>query len=358
MAELKAFALSDIPHRIHGRTGTPDITGTEDIALFWHGSALEVKISASELWVDLSVDFEIHEPWILIEINGALIGRQMLHRGRQKLCLFRNFDPTLVHTVKLIKDTQAMNDDDEKIHTLVVHGIEASDAKFFEPDELPYKFEFIGDSITSGEGLRGAHEEMQWITPWMSTIGQYGTVVSRAFNAEYRFVSQGGWGIISGWDGDLRHTIPSVYKKICGVTHGERNVKMGSQHDYDFASWQPDAVIINLGTNDSTAFSTGVAKVTRAQFVDAAVEFMKTVRENNPKAYIVWIYGMCEVGLIREIGSAVSRYIAETGDERIVYLTSESMTEQSFGSRQHPGPVIHEKAAKQIIAFLNQVLAK
>ncbi|MBQ0166841.1 MAG: SGNH/GDSL hydrolase family protein [Treponema sp.] len=356
MAELKSFALRDIPHRIHGRTGTPDITGTEDIALFWHGSALEVKVSASELWVDVSVDFEIHEPWVLIEINGALIGRQMLQRGGQKVCLFRNFDPTLVHTVKFIKDTQAMNDDDEKIHSLVVRGIEASDAKFFPVDEHPYKFEFIGDSITSGEGLRGAHEEMQWITAWMSTINQYGVATARHFNAEYRFVSQGGWGIISGWDGDLRHTIPSVYKKICGVTHGERNVKMGSQHDYDFASWQPDAVIINLGTNDSTAFSTGVAKVTRAQFVDAAVDFLKTVRENNPKAYIVWIYGMCEVGLTREIGNAVSRYIAETGDERIAYQTAVTMTEQSFGSRQHPGPLIHEKAANQLISFLSQVL--
>lgn len=358
MADLKAFALRDIPHRIHGRTGTPDITGTEDIALFWGGSALEVKISASELWVDLSVDFETFEPWILIEINGALIGRQMLHRGRQKLCLFRNFDPTLVHTVKLIKDTQAMNDDDEKIHSLVIHGIEAADAKFFTPDEHPYKFEFIGDSITSGEGLRGAHEEMQWITPWMSTINHYGVATARHFNAEYRFVSQGGWGVITGWDGNLKHTIPSIYKKICGVTHGERNMKMGSQHDYDFASWQPDAVIINLGTNDATAFSTNVAKVTRGQFVDAAVEFLKTVRAANPKAYIVWIYGMCETNLIREIGTAVSRYIAETGDERIAYQTAVTMTEQSFGSRQHPGPLIHEKAANQLISFLSQVLVK
>ena len=30
----------------------------------------------------------------------------------------------------------------------------------------------------------------------------------------------------------------------------EINERLGTHNDYDFSSWQPDIVIVNLGTND------------------------------------------------------------------------------------------------------------
>ena len=32
----------------------------------------------------------------------------------------------------------------------------------------------------------------------------------------FRAVSQSGWGVLSGWDNNPDHNVPSCYEKICG----------------------------------------------------------------------------------------------------------------------------------------------
>ena len=85
--------------------------------------------------------------------------------------------------------------------------------------------------------------------------------VSDALSAEYRVVSQSGWGIVTGWDGIVENKIPPYYKQVCGLLTGERNASLGALEDYDFKAWQPDAVIINLGTNDATAIQSAAELV-------------------------------------------------------------------------------------------------
>lgn len=75
---LKVHTLADIEHlKIHGRT-----TGLlSPLTLFWTGSAVELNVKSSELWLEVEADYDVYEPWISILINSVPVSRQMLVAG-------------------------------------------------------------------------------------------------------------------------------------------------------------------------------------------------------------------------------------------------------------------------------------
>ncbi len=369
MGELKEYEISKVPYmHIYGRTGRI----TQPLPLFFNGSGIEVKINGEELWVDVETDCDFLEMWVAYEINGAFIGRQMLLPGRHSLCLLRRQDPNEIKTVKFYRELQAAGDEEKSF--LTVHSIK-TDGDFFKTDEHNCKLEFIGDSITSGEGSYGNIADTVWVSMYMSASVNYATMTSKALNADYRLLSQGGWGVFSGWDNDFRHNIPSVYEKVCGLAPGEHNKSLGAADDYDF-SFGPDAIIVNLGTNDNSAFNsppftdpdTGEVHHLRRDpdgsfnkddiklVENAIVDFLKMLRKHNPGAHIVWCYGMLGCELTLPITNAINTYRGATGDKNVAFLGLPNTTHDEYGSHMHPGLKSHKKAAAVLTDYLNGVL--
>lgn len=373
MGELTSYRLLEIGEancRIWGR-----YSGKLDpLALFWTGSGIELNVQASELWVDVETDYDCHEQWMSVLVNGAHVSRQMLPKGRSEICLFRNMNPQEIKTIRLMKDVQAMSDDERAC--FLIHGVR-TDGTFYPVEPRAYKFEFIGDSITSGEGTIGAKKEWDWISMFFSSVHDYATLVSEACGAECHIISQSGWGTLTGWDNDPRHALPLYYEKVCGLLKGERNLAYGAGEDYDFSKWQPDAVIVNLGTNDMSAFDqpewrddmTGqtfkqhkdedgsLIKEDAERFEQAVIGFLGKLRTCNPKAHLVWTYGMLGSPLLRLIEHAVLTYRAQTGDENVAFVLLPDTTSESVGSREHPGKKSHEAAAQVLTNYLKAYLA-
>lgn len=367
---LKQYTLKDTAHyKIHGRT---DET-LESLPLFFNGSGIEVNVSGSELWIDIDVDFDTHEPWIWTALNGAFMSRQMLLPGAYSLCLFRGMSPDTVKNVRFFRELQAMSEDNAC--RLLVKGFR-SDGTFYPVKDRAFKLEFIGDSITSGEGTYGAREDTDWLSMYMGTSRNYARMVSDALDAEYRLISQGGWGILCSWDNDPRHNLPSCYEKVCGLAFGEMNERLGAGKPYDFQSWVPDAIIVNLGTNDASAFEQpewkdAVTDRTFKQhkepdgtyrredimrFEQAVIDFLSMLRRNNPTSHIVWVYGMLGYELTFAITDAMNTYRKETGDSNIAFLQLPNTTGFTVGSHAHPGEKSHTRAAQVIIEYLEPVL--
>ena len=87
---LKIYSLSEIEHyQIYGRTDETQ----NPLPLFFNGSGIEVNVTGSELWIDIDVDYDFHEPWIYTTLNGSFMSRQMLLPGAYSLCLFRSMSP-------------------------------------------------------------------------------------------------------------------------------------------------------------------------------------------------------------------------------------------------------------------------
>ena len=98
--------------------------------------------------------------------------------------------------------------------SIFVTGVDSNGTCYPVP-EKKYLLEFIGDSITSGEGTYGATEDNDWIPMYMSYSKNYAKMVSDSLNADCHVISQGGWGVLSGWDNNPNSTLPSVYERAC-----------------------------------------------------------------------------------------------------------------------------------------------
>ena len=358
--------INEIPVKVHGRT----IKDACPLPIFWSRSGIEANIRGGELWVDIEVGCDYQEPWFVTEINGAFISRQMLLKGRHKVCLFRNLNPEELRNVKFYKDTQ-MVAGEAALYT-VIHGVE-TDGTFEPVEDKKLKIEFVGDSITSGEGTYGSFKEIDWRTMFHSSSRQYASYIERALDVESRVISHGGWGVYTGWDNDIRSNIPSIYEKVCGLAAGEENEKLGAQEPNDFSTWQPDAIIVNLCTNDNSAFDQpafdvpgeGPCKLRRNEdrsFVtediekikNAITDFLKVLRKNNPKAHILWAYGMLGSEMNLPICDAINRYVKETKDNNVAFLNLPDTTDETVGSFGHPGMFSQEAAAEVLVDYLSK----
>ena len=332
--------------------------------LIWTASGIEFDMNASELAVTLKGGSSMTMPWISVCMDGEWLAHIPVQEGVNKITLFKGMDPSVTHRVRIIKDFQAEVDAREnslKITELFYEG------RICKPADKKYKIEFVGDSITSGEGILGAHEELDWITPYFSSVRNYAVMTADALDADFRLISQSGWGIVNAYDNNPHNVVPAIYDSL----NAKRDV-----YDYDHDSWKTDAVVINLGTNDGGSFDSPAftdpadGKVYKnkklpdgsydpeslTRIEKGIVDFLKHLRETNPEAHLLWVFGMLGWGLADAVEKAVTAYKNETGDDNAAFLKLPETVGDAFGSRGHPGYENHKAATEVIAAHLKNVL--
>lgn len=366
---METANIFDIPHlRPLGRFHREAARSAGALPLFWACSGWEVRFTGSALEVLLEADDQGKEPWIAVDVNGAPIIRTPAVRGKSALPLFQGMTAGSVKHVRFWKDTQPMGQDGDPVHRLRVRGLRWEGGEFLPLPEPACRLEFIGDSLTSGEGLAGAREETDWSPALFHPSQGWPRLTADLAGGEFRLVSQSGWGIRSSWDNDPRRALPDWYEPVC-ATAGEADRAMGAGEPNDFSAWRPDVIFINLGTNDANAmgisawhgpdgtrFKQEDTPACRRLIEEAALAFLHKLRRLNPGAKLVWAYGMAGDALRPQLEGAVERFREETGDPEAYYLPLPEVTEETMGSRFHPGPACHEAAAQAAAAFLKEIL--
>ena len=134
--------VSALPNvRVLGR----HLPGQEPLTLFYTASGLECRFTGSELWLELAADYELFEPWISVELNGAWISRFPVNRGQSEICLFRGMTPGPAKHVRVLKDVQAMRDDPR--HLLQITGLRHEGGTFVPLPAPRLRLEFVGDRV-------------------------------------------------------------------------------------------------------------------------------------------------------------------------------------------------------------------
>ena len=226
--------------------------------------------------------------------------------------------------------------------------------------EKTRKIQFVGDSITSGFGVvTKSYDPLGIVTDGVYTdktysYYSYANVVADTLDADYYSVSNGGWYFSSSESADIENkSITRIYDEQSML------IELGA---YDHSVWQPDVVVINLGTNDATLKDAdGNLVVTAEQYMTDVAVMIDQVRAANPNAKIIWAYGamgdtsnMPEGGLEDWIIAAIESYNADK--EAAMQVTYVTLPTYQNGLWSHPNvdgqQAIGEALASEIAALM------
>lgn len=311
--------------------------------LWWSGSGVRMKIDCCTLEVEAESSSTDHAPWLGVLVDGAPVARFPLTPGVRRYPVLVGMERGVCHEVSIVRDTQPSYDEEKPV---LLHAV-LTDGEPEAPEARPLRLEFLGDSLTVGEGCLGPVSADEWRMPWISHHTAFPVLVAEALHAEKKLCALGGWGASRSWDNDENSRIGRIYDQLCGVTPG-------GDVPYAEPGVKTDAVIINLGTNDGSALAK-MAEAERRQaekkLTDRAVELLRQVRARHPEALILWAYGLCGHAVEPALQEAVVTR-RQAGDARVRYLSLSAA--MSNGSRQHPSREAHRQAAKEILAALKE----
>jgi lysophospholipase L1-like esterase len=210
------------------------------------------------------------------------------------------------------------------------------------------QIEFIGDSHTVGYGntsrTRDCTETEVWATT--DTFQSYGPKVARRFDADYQINAISGRGIVRNYDGFLADPLPLVYPFVL-FDHAAR---------YDNAAWQPQIIVIALGTNDfSTPLKSGEKWKTRdalrADFEATYVKFVESLRVRNRNAFfILWATDLADHEIEQEAGKVVEQ-LQSKGEDRVAFVPINGLA--MTGCNWHPSVADHQVIADGLIRFID-----
>lgn len=320
----------------------PDEAGC---ALWWSGSGVRVRLDGRRAEIEATVADDDNTPWLCVTADGEPVARFPLRPGTHRYDLLGAMEAGVAHDIEILRDTQPTDSDTAPLllEALYTDGAPAPAA---HREKL---IEFIGDSLTVGEGTVGPVDGMEWRMVWISNQFAFPTLTAGLMQADKRVIALGGWGAYLSYDANPEHTLGAIYEQLCGTAPAGRM-------PYDFAAQRKaDAVVINLGTNDGSGLEKlgGDEAAGRAALEESAAKLLALVRAHNPDAAILWAYGLCGDAVAEPLKRAVARRVAG-GDGNLAYLALDNAEEP--GSRCHPGRRAHQRAAAQIAEALRQMM--
>lgn len=309
-------------------------------------SGVEFAFRGTAADITLTSNCKTSKARVAFYVNGEPVKDTMLNNTEETFRVFESTEPQncIISVVKL-SEAAYSNIGVKSINVTSEYGIIPTPAR-------KHKIEFIGDSITCGYGIDAADQYEAFATTNENGEKTYAALIGKHFKADYNVISWSGIGVYSSYTESSKPNQSFLMPPIYGKTAPNEL----SNDMWDFTQWQPDLVVINLGTNDNT-WTRGIQE--RADlFGTAYYEFIEQVREANPNAYIICSLGVMGSKLLPEIKEQVALYSANTGDYRITTFEFDYRdgVNDGFGAGFHPSAVTHQKMADKMIPFIEQIM--
>ena len=259
------------------------------------------------------------------------------------------------HTVRVVKLSEAARG------KLGLLELETDGELLAVPAETKKRIEIVGDSITCGFGNTAENNALEFHTSqengWMS----YGALAARELGCEWSIISESG---IACSQPEKPLFVHHGMDEIYAYTDEMYDRRRGAEpQKWDFATQPNDAVVLNLGTNDSNPirFYRDIDDVPAMEthFEKKYGEFVRAVRAlNGPDTLIACTLGTMDYYLWDRLRNAVEAYKRETGDEKVIlfkYVAINIMTE-GYGAAGHPSLKTHLRMGRELAHLLKPYL--
>ena len=289
---------------------------------------------------------------VKIYVDGNCTKDLMINEKEKQVSVI-NDDVINDHLVEVLKVSESA------MSTVTLKSILADDEAVIQPAEKKSRIiEFAGDSITCGYGVDDEVAEHSFKTSTEDATKAYAYLTAQKLQADHSLVSLSGYGIISGYSGDGERRpdqlLPTYYEKM-GFCYGSMNGEYPQNVSWDFSALQPDVVVINLGTNDQS-FTREIESLCE-EYCTVYQTFIRTIRRNNPNAYILCMLGVMGEALCPMAQKAVDTYRKETGDSRISFhWFKEQLDEDGRAADWHPSRKTHRKVSEQLTQIIKEIM--
>jgi len=325
------------------------LSGT-GIEFNFSGKSCEIKIGSDSIGKSTDPANEINKARIAILVDGERVVDDIIRDDGKTYSVIKS-DVEKKAVVTVIKLSEAA------MSAFSIDEI-AVDGEISPTAEKNVLIEFIGDSITCGYGVDDEDENHNFSTATEDVTKAYAYRTAKALGVDYSMVSYSGYGIVSGYTGDgvinASELVPPYYENPA-YTIGDFGGVKPQTLKWDFSTHQPDLILLNLGTNDDSYC--GEDEERRAEYCRLYIEFLKTVRKNNPKAKIVCSLGIMTDRLCPYVEKNVEDYKKLTGDENITSFRFDvQLLEDGYAANYHPTAKTHGKAAEKLTNYLKTLI--
>jgi lysophospholipase L1-like esterase len=180
------------------------------------------------------------------------------------------------------------------------------------------RIEVIGDSLSVGAGVEGTSTTCTpSIDAFTNNYLAYGSVAARSVQADVVTIAWSGIGVYRSYGGSAP-TMPQRYDYAIP----------NDDTAWDFSKYQPQVVVINLGTNDFSAGNPG------QPYIDAYVSFIQHVRSKYASANMILIdmYGGDRLTAINSVITALKG----DGETKVAVLSFSAVPNNNTACNSHP----------------------
>ncbi|OQR84402.1 carbohydrate esterase [Achlya hypogyna] len=256
----------------HGESG-PRKTKVNSVQFDWPHCGFSLRVARAKT---VAIRLKGEGNYFNVFVDGAF--RCILRASLKATCCdVAHFDDDNDHVVTVSKRTEPqMRGAVSTFKVSTFYGFIVDKTAEVLPYEVSTirKIEFIGDSDTCGFGNEGEASHTKAFFGMKGRMenvyNAYACITARMFNAEAHVLAWSGKGVHSN-SVDWGPNMTAMWKNTIASRDGL----------WDLASWMPDAVVINLGSQDLFPPASSEAEI-----VGAYTALLEDVRLHRPEAHI------------------------------------------------------------------------
>jgi lysophospholipase L1-like esterase len=319
--------------RIVGRTGPGGESGST--AYSWPGVNIQARFTGTS--VSMAVNNATGNNRITVVVDGGTPTVLALASGQSTVSLASGL-ASGTHDLLIWRNTEASPGGTTTFGGLTAFG---AGGALLAPGAAPARrMEVVGDSLSVGAGVEGDSTCTGGIDAYTDNYLAYGSIAARAVSADVVTIAYSGIG---------------VYRNYGETTPTATSLTMPKRYPYalpdtvlwNFALYQPQVVVINLGTNDFGSGDPGTPYET------AYVSFVEAIRQDYADAYFILIdmYGGTRLTRLNNVVASLKA----AGETKVEVLSLDSV-QNNLGCNQHPNVAGQQAMGTTLAARLQTLL--